>query len=331
MIGAMLAMIAMIGVPGSGARRPLVVWARKFRIEEGGAQDITTSWMLDSGVVIKARSHRRPWAAASPLVGSEARRAPRIAGRQTGAVFKASFPGPSWSVAPRTSTWRGSPCPPAAERTCPSVDDQPRIRCADARPGARRDDHRYALGPARRVIHFCRGCRASFSLSNKSALFSRPHAVSDGDLAAQVDGGRRAGQHLAHAPWNAVVHPLQRLPSQLDSAICERLPEATGFVPCRGSGSTDLPTVFPYLVTGWVTAAGGAWNASIVAEYVTFRGTVLSAPGLGRRSAWPPRRPTCPFWPLQWPPCRSSSWPSTERSGALATVWQSTGSLNLAA
>jgi NitT/TauT family transport system permease protein len=42
-----------------------------------------------------------------------------------------------------------------------------------------------------------------------------------------------------------------------------------------------LPGVFPYLVTGWVTAAGGAWNASIVAEYVTFKGQTLAAHGLG--------------------------------------------------
>src|ERR1700682_2252826 len=42
-----------------------------------------------------------------------------------------------------------------------------------------------------------------------------------------------------------------------------------------------LPAVFPYLVTGWVTAAGGAWNASIVAEYVTFKGQVFTANGLG--------------------------------------------------
>jgi NitT/TauT family transport system permease protein len=28
-----------------------------------------------------------------------------------------------------------------------------------------------------------------------------------------------------------------------------------------------LPAIFPFLVTGWVTAAGGAWNTSIVAEY----------------------------------------------------------------
>jgi NitT/TauT family transport system permease protein len=44
-----------------------------------------------------------------------------------------------------------------------------------------------------------------------------------------------------------------------------------------------FPAVFPYLVTGWVTAAGGAWNASIVAEYVTFKGEVLEANGLGDR------------------------------------------------
>jgi NitT/TauT family transport system permease protein len=42
-----------------------------------------------------------------------------------------------------------------------------------------------------------------------------------------------------------------------------------------------FPGVFPYLVTGWVTAAGGAWNASIVAEFVTFRGETLSTNGLG--------------------------------------------------
>jgi NitT/TauT family transport system permease protein len=45
--------------------------------------------------------------------------------------------------------------------------------------------------------------------------------------------------------------------------------------------SLYLPAVYPYLVTGWVTAAGGAWNASIVAEFVTFKGQVLTANGLG--------------------------------------------------
>jgi NitT/TauT family transport system permease protein len=44
-----------------------------------------------------------------------------------------------------------------------------------------------------------------------------------------------------------------------------------------------FPAVFPYLVTGWVTAAGGAWNASIVAEYITLGDNEppLQAWGLG--------------------------------------------------
>ena len=41
------------------------------------------------------------------------------------------------------------------------------------------------------------------------------------------------------------------------------------------------PGIFPYLVTGWVTAAGGAWNASILAELVTYDGKKLRAFGLG--------------------------------------------------
>jgi NitT/TauT family transport system permease protein len=42
-----------------------------------------------------------------------------------------------------------------------------------------------------------------------------------------------------------------------------------------------LPAIFPYLITGIITAVGGAWNASIVSEYVTFQGKVMSTPGLG--------------------------------------------------
>jgi NitT/TauT family transport system permease protein len=42
-----------------------------------------------------------------------------------------------------------------------------------------------------------------------------------------------------------------------------------------------LPGIFPYLVTGLVTASGGAWNASIVAEYFHFKGHIYTTPGLG--------------------------------------------------
>lgn len=42
-----------------------------------------------------------------------------------------------------------------------------------------------------------------------------------------------------------------------------------------------LPALFPYIITGAVTSSGGAWNASIVAEYVEFGGHVHATLGLG--------------------------------------------------
>jgi NitT/TauT family transport system permease protein len=42
-----------------------------------------------------------------------------------------------------------------------------------------------------------------------------------------------------------------------------------------------LPAIFPYLITGFVTASGGAWNASIIAEYFRFREHTYSIMGLG--------------------------------------------------
>ena len=42
-----------------------------------------------------------------------------------------------------------------------------------------------------------------------------------------------------------------------------------------------LPGIFPYLVTGMITASGGAWNVSIVAEYAHLKGQVYSTVGIG--------------------------------------------------
>ncbi|ABK11491.1 ABC transporter permease subunit [Burkholderia orbicola] len=42
-----------------------------------------------------------------------------------------------------------------------------------------------------------------------------------------------------------------------------------------------LPGIFPYYVTGAITASGGAWNASIVSEFVQWGDTKVVAHGLG--------------------------------------------------
>lgn len=45
--------------------------------------------------------------------------------------------------------------------------------------------------------------------------------------------------------------------------------------------SLILPGIFPYLITGLITASGGAWNATIVSEYVSFGGQMMQTKGLG--------------------------------------------------
>ncbi len=42
-----------------------------------------------------------------------------------------------------------------------------------------------------------------------------------------------------------------------------------------------IPAIAPQLITGIITAAGGAWNASIVAEYVSYKNHIVSTRGIG--------------------------------------------------
>lgn len=53
---------------------------------------------------------------------------------------------------------------------------------------------------------------------------------------------------------------------------------ATGWLRWR---KLILPGIFPYYMTGAITAAGGAWNASIAAEVISWGQTKLAATGLG--------------------------------------------------
>jgi NitT/TauT family transport system permease protein len=53
------------------------------------------------------------------------------------------------------------------------------------------------------------------------------------------------------------------------------------FTPAQRWRKLILPGIFPYLVTGMVTASGGAWNASIVAEYFRLKDHTYSTVGLG--------------------------------------------------
>jgi NitT/TauT family transport system permease protein len=68
------------------------------------------------------------------------------------------------------------------------------------------------------------------------------------------------------------------------SAFPNDLRDATTLMGARGWQwwrRVILPGIFPYYVTGALTATGGAWNASIVAEVASWGETKLSATGLG--------------------------------------------------
>ncbi len=59
-----------------------------------------------------------------------------------------------------------------------------------------------------------------------------------------------------------------------------------------------LPAIFPYLVTGLLTASGGAWNASIVSEYVQFSHHTISTIGLGASIAEAAAASPLPNYPV---------------------------------
>jgi NitT/TauT family transport system permease protein len=68
------------------------------------------------------------------------------------------------------------------------------------------------------------------------------------------------------------------------SAFPSDLREAAGSFHLRGWRwwvKVILPGIFPYYITGAITASGGSWNASIVAEVASWGDTHLTATGLG--------------------------------------------------
>ena len=69
--------------------------------------------------------------------------------------------------------------------------------------------------------------------------------------------------------------------AQMIPADLREMADAVGLQGLQRWRRLIIPGIFSAWVTGGVTASGGAWNASIVAEVVTWGGTTLTADGLG--------------------------------------------------
>jgi NitT/TauT family transport system permease protein len=73
-----------------------------------------------------------------------------------------------------------------------------------------------------------------------------------------------------------VIAGASAIPSDLREAMTSL--QVSGWLKWR---TFILPAIFSSYVTGGITAAGGAWNASIVAEVVSYGSHHLTATGLG--------------------------------------------------
>ncbi len=123
---------------------------------------------------------------------------------------------------------------------------------------------------AQPVVQILASFPANFLFPFVTVLFLRLHLSLEGGSALLMALG--AQWYLL---FNAIAGAI---------AIPNDLREMTRVLGLRGWArwrALILPGIFPAWVTGALTAAGGAWNASIVAEVVTWGETRLTATGLG--------------------------------------------------
>lgn len=286
---AVLAMLAVILIYDQLLFRPLVAWADKFRVETSASGTAPSSWLLSAarrtrlfqrlllplGAALSAVPRQRLSVPAS--VPEEARRAfsSPLADKVWLACVLATAAYCLWTIAAFVAT----------ELTLPEV--------AQA----------FGLG----VLTMLR----VVVLIALATLIWVPIGVWIGLRPAWAERVQPLAQFLAAFPANIVfpfavvaivrlgldpdiwLSPLMVLGTQWyilfnvvagASAFPNDLREAAGTFRIRGWSwwrKVMLPGIFPYYVTGAITASGGSWNASIVAEVASWGDTTLRAHGIG--------------------------------------------------
>ena len=288
MLYAIAAMTLMILAVDQVLWRPVVVWAQKFRVEEGGQQERMTSWFLallrrSRLLAVLRRLRRRVWA------GLKRSRAPlasatvdgRPVSRRTGwlgvillALLLVVLVLGAWNLAHllrRVPATEWGTLGGAAGLTLGRVLLATALGTLWALPAG------LAIGLSPRLSRVLQPVVQVVASFPAPMLFP---IVIAGLAAAGVSlGWGSIVLMLLGTQWYIlfnVIAGAMAIPADLrEASRSYRLSRWQRFL------ALYLPGVFPYLVTGWVTAAGGAWNASIVAEFVTFKGQTLQAHGLG--------------------------------------------------
>ena len=285
MAWALIAMVLMIVILDQLLWRPVVVWSQKFRVEEGASEQIASSWFYDflrhSLILEWMREKLRGAGVATGFRRSRPAKAGPTQNRATKLVsfmlFLALIAGLLYGA------WRLT----ALLRQLPSGEFLPILAGGGWTLG------RVLLSTAVGTL-WTLPAGLAIGLSPKWSRIFQPIVQIAASFPAPmlfplvIAALKATGVPLS---WGSVMLMLlgtqwyilfnviagaMAIPADLrEAADSYRLDRWLRF------RSLYLPAVFPYLVTGWVTAAGGAWNASIVAEFFTFKGQVLTTNGLG--------------------------------------------------
>ncbi|HEY3131920.1 MAG TPA: ABC transporter permease subunit [Acidobacteriota bacterium] len=287
MIWAIFAMTVMIVLLDQLLWRPVVVWAQKFRVEEGAQQEIMTSfflnWLRRSRILgwlgdvfrhtkiertprqLKSVRHKPPasstkWAGAISLVFFLSLLCGLAYGAYSLMRLLQGVPAEQWRMIIGAAFWTLG-----------------RVLLATAAGTVWALPAGIAIGLSPRLSRLLQPLVQVVASFPAPMLF--PLVIAALKIAGVSLGWGSILLMLLGTQWYIlfnVIAGAMAIPADLKEASRSyRMSRRQTF------WNVYLPAVFPYLVTGWVTAAGGAWNASIVAEFVTFKGEVLSAWGLG--------------------------------------------------
>ncbi|HUN94234.1 MAG TPA: ABC transporter permease subunit [Burkholderiaceae bacterium] len=292
---AIVAMVVTIVVLDQLVWRPLIAWAERFKLEQTESRQVPTSWVLD----LLRRSFLLAWLAQN--VGERVARLSRHASSavaDAAGVVAGRTPAPArrllriaaWIVAAAALAWllRSAIAIGRAVRTELTPSDMLRV---------------VGLG----VLTLLRVT----AMTVIATLVWTPIAVWIGSRPRVARVAQPLAQIAASFPVNMTF------PVVVSLFIAMRLPINYGSVVLMALGTqwyilfnviagamaipTDLneaarlfglrrwrlwrthiiPAIFPFWVTGALTATGGAWNASIVAEVATWGKDKLVADGLG--------------------------------------------------
>lgn len=281
MVFAVLAMTAMIVLLDQLLWRPVVAWAQKFRFEETGAQEEVSSWLLNwlrrsrLPALLQRLRRPRPRRAARPRVPTArgARWSRWLSPLALVLLVLVLFYGAARlaQLLPQVSGRQWGDMVGAGALTLGRVLLSTAIGTLWALPAG------IAIGLSPRLSRVLQPVVQVVASFPAPMLF--PLAIAILHWAGVSLNWGSIVLMLLGTQWYIlfnVVAGAMAIPADLRETA-----RSYRFGLWQRFRTLYFPGVFPSLVTGWVTAAGGAWNASIVAEFVTFKGHTLQAHGLG--------------------------------------------------